>query len=183
MNIPILHNSFTKHSFLKEKLLDLINSSHAESLVDMQGYDRISKVDWDQKDDWSRKWVQLLLPTLQEYFNAEIKKLGISDTKLSALWFQQYLKNDRHGWHIHGDTFTGVYYLEFDSKSPSTEILEPITNKPINLKIKEGDIIIFPSLVIHRAIENKTSTRKTIISFNLCAQNIEPNKLKEIQCT
>ena len=181
MSTPVLHNSFTKHSLLKEKLLKLIDSSNAESLIDTQGYDKISKVDWDQRNDWYRKWVQLLLPELQEYFNLEIKKLGISNVKVSALWFQQYLKNDRHGWHIHGDTFTGVYYLEFNSKSPSTEILEPITNKPINLKVKEGDIIIFPSFIIHRAIENQTSTRKTIISFNLCAQNIEPNKLKEIQ--
>jgi|TARA_B100000035_G_scaffold138712_1_gene118247 uncharacterized RmlC-like cupin family protein len=181
MNTPVLHNSFTKHSLLKEKLLKLIDSSNAKSLIDTQGYDKISKVDWDQRNDWYRKWVQLLLPELQEYFNLEIKKLGISNVKMSALWFQQYLKNDRHGWHIHGDTFTGVYYLEFNNKSPSTEILEPITNKPINLKVKEGDIIIFPSFIIHRAIENQTSTRKTIISFNLCAQNIEPNKLKEIQ--
>ena len=181
MNIPILHNSFEKHSFLKKELLNLIKSTKGESLVDVKGYDRISKLDWNQKEDWSRKWVQLLLQPLQEYFNSEIKKLGLRDTKLSALWFQQYLKNDRHGWHLHGDTFTGVYYLEFNSNSPQTEILEPITNKPINLKIKEGDIIIFPSLVIHRAIENQNPTRKTIISFNLCAQNIEPNKLKESQ--
>ena len=59
-----------------------------------------------------------------------------------------------------------MYYLEFPPGSPSTEILDHNDNLHI-VDAKEGDIIIFPSVLVHRAPPVKHQLRKTIISFNI----------------
>ena len=45
-----------------------------------------------------------------------------------------------------------------------TELLD-VNNKPIKLNAKEGDIITFPSHLLHRSKPNGNK-RKTIISYN-----------------
>ena len=41
-------------------------------------------------------------------------------------------------------------------ENPKTELIEPATDKKITLECKEGDIIIFPAFMIHRAPINKS---------------------------
>ena len=84
------------------------------------------------------------------------------------LWFQQYLEGDTHGWHIHGDHFTGVYYLEFPEGCSQTEIVSPYNLTIKKIDVVEGDFIVFPSHYIHRGLPN-TKKRKTIISYNFSA--------------
>ena len=87
---------------------------------------------------------------------------------IKKLWFQQYVQNDYHGWHIHGDNYTGVYYLDFPKGSSKTELIDQKDiNKKITVNAKEGDIIIFPSFIIHRSPKIKENIKKTIISFNI----------------
>ena len=84
------------------------------------------------------------------------------------MWYQQYTKNNTHGWHIHGENYTGVYYLEFPKGSSKTELIDQYNiRKKITVNAKEGDIVIFPSFIIHRAPKIINDIRKTIISFNL----------------
>ena len=59
--------------------------------------------------------------------------------------------------------------------------MEPLSLKIINVDAEQGDIIIFPSMFIHRAPPSKTTKRKTIISFNFNAEYVEDNFLKEIK--
>ena len=54
------------------------------------------------------------------------------------MWYQQYLEGDTHGWHIHGNHFTGVYYLEFPDGCSQTEVVSPYSFKVKKIdKIKE----------------------------------------------
>lgn len=129
--------------------------------------DNISKFDWKQGGDFSRPWVKYFLPFFEEVIGQLLQEMGISKIRsLNAIWYQQYEKGCSHGWHIHDSHFTGVYYLELPKDSPHTEILHPFNHKVSKINAKEGDIIFFPSHVIHRAPANK-GKRKTIISFNL----------------
>jgi len=50
----------------------------------------------------------------------------------------------------------------------------PWDNKVISVDVKEGDILIFPSMIIHRAPEVINDSRKTIISWNLVYNEIIP---------
>lgn len=181
-NFPILKNKFKNHKFLKKELLNAINEQISDSLEKQDEYysDSIGRLDWNRKNDQSRKWIKILFKPLKDFFEDEINKLGLQGVGISALWFQQYNKNDKHGWHIHGDNFTGVYYLELDKSSPRTQIIEPVSNKLIEVEAKEGDIIIFPSVYIHRAPKVLSDKTKTIISFNFSGTYIEKKYLNEI---
>ena len=172
------------HDKIKNRLLNLINETPFQDLTSGQqipnqtllsttnilslpNWDfHISRCDWNYSRDWNRPWFKLFRPN----FDLSVRKmlgeshydapLDIQDT-----WFQQYHNNDCHGWHIHGHQFTGVYYLEFPRGAPLTEIVSPFSNKKKRINVREGDIIVFPSVWIHRAPHNKIK-RKTIISFN-----------------
>ena len=160
------------HDIIKDRLLKLINETpYQETIKDKNDPStkwgsHITRCDWCYNDKKDRDWYKLFYPN----FELSVKKLmrdSNYDCPLDVedVWFQQYEKNDSHGWHIHRSQFTGVYYLEFPRGSAQTEIVSPFSNKKKKVNVKEGDIIIFPSLWIHRATHNKDK-RKTIISFN-----------------
>ncbi len=182
-NFPILKNKFKQNFKIKKELLKLIDEQKSGELKQDDSYytDSISKVDWDKRHDTKRKWVNLVGPYLEKHFTEEVKKIGLSKVQIYELWFQQYNKGDTHGWHTHGHNFTGVYYLEFGKTAPRTQIVEPLSLKIIDVDAEQGDIIIFPSMFIHRAPPSKTKKRKTIISFNFNAEYVEDNFLKEIK--
>ena len=160
------------HDIIKDRLLKFIDETpYKETLVDERDPStkwgsRISKCDWIYSDKNDRDWYKLLKPN----FELSVKKLlkesyYDAPLKIDDIWFQQYEKDDSHGWHVHRSQFTGVYYLEFPRGSAQTEIVSPFSNRKRKINAKEGDIIVFPSLWIHRATHNK-NTRKTIVSFN-----------------
>ena len=82
-----------------------------------------------------------------------------------------------HNWHIHGENYTGVYYLELPDDTPKTELIDQY-DKKITVKANEGDIVIFPSFIIHRGPKVLNDSRKTIISFNLEFEDIEFEYIK-----
>ena len=84
------------------------------------------------------------------------------------MWFQQYEKNSFHEWHTHTQCqWSSVYYLEFPKGSPRTVFVNPINNTDtFDVDTEEGDIITFPSFIVHSAPKVESNKRKTIISFN-----------------
>jgi hypothetical protein len=150
-------------------------------VIDDYYTDNISKLDWRHAKDFNRLWVTIIKPSIDKHLSHTALFLGYQSHEIKELWFQQYLSNGTHGWHIHGSNFTAVYYLELNEKSPVTELICPFSlNKKIVPSVKEGDILIFPSYVIHRAPKINNSIRKTIISFNVDFLNIDPLVLNKI---
>lgn len=169
-----------KHLELKQQVLNTIDDAHTDSLLVVDSYyaDSVNKLDWSKAQDFSRPWVELLKPHIDSYLNKLAIALGYQSSIVEEFWFQQYIKGDAHGWHTHGSNFTGVYYLELDETSPKTEIIEPSKqNKKIVMDVHEGDILMFPSYVIHRAPIMNDNNRKTIVSFNFILNLIDPNTL------
>lgn len=172
------------HNKIKKNLLKLIDDYKADSLNNKDIYydDLIEKLDWNSSKIPNRPWVQVLLPFINKHFMKCTKKLNLKDFHIRAMWFQQYGKNGTHGWHVHEQNYTGVYYLELPKSAPLTELIDPTNIKNrFKIKAKEGDIVLFPSFVIHRSGKMKTKDRKTIVSFNLEFQNIDKQVLKIIK--
>ena len=166
-NDCICLSSIKDHLNIKSDLLYEIAQTDGERLDMKDKYytDSISKLDWYKCKDFTRRWVNIFMP----YFSDEIVRImgsmGYNDVELYEMWYQQYLENDTHGWHIHGQQFTGVYYLEFPKGCSNTEIRSPFDFQTKQIDVVEGDIIIFPAHFVHRGLPN-TKQRKTIISFN-----------------
>ena len=173
------------HENIKQKTLDLLDDAVYSKLNSKDDYydDSISKLDWDHARNFERPWVKFFMPHIQDYLNALSFALGYQRAIIDEIWFQQYTNLDSHGWHTHGSNFTGVYYLEFDERSPKTEIIEPSNqNRKIVPDIKEGSVLIFPSYTIHRAPQIHNDIRKTIISFNYVIDYINKNTTQKINC-
>jgi len=128
--------------------------------------DSIYKFDFDRSTDLNRNWVKMILQSFVSSFEKFLIDMKFKTIDLKDLWFQQYKKGNTHQRHIHGCTFTGVYYVKYDKNCVGTELVNPINNKIIRPKVSEGDIIVFPSFIIHTAPPQISNTLKTIISFN-----------------
>ena len=181
---PCIIDNFKKHKVIKKKLLSLIKKSKSDFLQSDNDYstDLIHRLDWNNSKDFKREWVKFLTPYLQKHFNNCAKKLGYQKTNIVNIWFQQYNQNGKHGWHIHSENYTGVYYLKFTKTDAKTELINPLLhNKKIIVDSKEGDIVIFPSYVIHRATKQIDNSEKIIVSFNLNFESINPNLFEKLE--
>jgi hypothetical protein len=183
LNTPCMIFNFKEHAKIKNKFVSMLNKTDCDFLEEKNEYfgDLIHRLDWSKSLDYSREWVKFVEPYLQKYFKDCANKLGYQNIKIKNIWFQQYNKNGKHGWHVHGENYTGVYYVKFSKKSAKTELIDPFSqNKKMIINAKEGDIVIFPSYVIHRATEQKQDGEKIIVSFNLEFDNIMPSLFKKI---
>jgi len=171
---------FPKHLEMKETLLKLI-ATEIEQLetvsvndndyyTDNEKYKSTTDTyihDWSLAKDFSRPWVQHFKPDLDVLLNDVVNTCGYTRYILYDIWFQQYQTGDTHGWHAHGHTFTAVYYLDLPAIAPKTQIVNPYTQDNIlTPEVGEGDVLMFPSYVIHRGPQITEKLNKTIISFN-----------------
>jgi ectoine hydroxylase-related dioxygenase (phytanoyl-CoA dioxygenase family) len=96
-----------------------------------------------------------------------VKKLNTKNWLMHNMWFQQYNKNSHHTWHTHPSVqFSSVYYLELPDTNVSTEFKDIVNNNIFKVDVKEGDLLVFPSSLLHRSPKNKSNKRKSVISFN-----------------
>lgn len=170
-------NEFEPHNEIKQILLQQMEEQSNHDLVNSDDYysDNIHRLDWKQSTNVNRPWVQTFLPYLESHIHLLLEQFMYKEWNIAELWFQQYTTGNTHGWHSHGSNFTAVYYLELPDDSPKTQLVQPFTNKIFDADVKEGDIIVFPSYVVHRAPVVESNTRKTIISFNFDMRN--PNEI------
>lgn len=151
---------FKKHKSLKNKILNLINTMPNVVYETHKGT-TATKSDWNLPSDFKRDYLDLFYKEINSLMLQTAKKFKCMNWRIHNAWFMQYKENDKHAWHTHPRTnLSGVYYLELPKKELITEF------KDKKVKAEEGDILIFPSYMLHRSPANKTKERKTVISFN-----------------
>ena len=167
INDCICHSKIKKHFEIRDLILSEIDKCVDDNMNTLDSYhtDSISKLDWNKSNDIERPWVKIFLSEFGKDIQEVISGMAYSTINVVDIWYQQYLEGDTHGWHIHGQHFTGVYYLEFPKGCSKTEICSPYDLKSRKIDVVEGDFIVFPAHYIHRGLPN-TKKRKTIISYN-----------------
>jgi hypothetical protein len=161
-------SKFKDHNLVKENALKLIDGSNFDRVIQTNSETDITKTDWAYSSNFERPWIKFLSQTLFNHMLNVYEDLGYDGFTIHEMWFQQYQKNSQHGWHTHSANFTNVYYLELPKHSPKTQIVVPFNQKEIiEIDVEEGDILVFPSFVIHKAPKNLIDDRKTIISYNV----------------
>ena len=183
LDTSCLLDTFKEHPEIKDNLMSLIKDAKSETLQNKNEYygDSIDRLDWSENLNYERPWVKYIKPYIEKQLKKYANYLGYQDALIKGMWFQQYNKEGKHGWHIHCENYTGVYYVDFNNKCAKTEVINPLFNdKKFTINATEGDIVIFPSFVIHRAPAQKTTDEKLIISFNLDFQDIDPNLFSKI---
>ena len=171
---PIFISKFRQHNYFKQSLLELIdqNNSHRVQYGDTDYGESIYKTDWhiNLETDFKEKknYFDLIYNDILFHVKEILEKLELHKVKISNVWFQQYLQNDYHGFHTHEKTsWNCVYYLEFGKGTPGTTFKNFFDDTLLTPEVEEGDIIIFPSFIRHTSLPNESTSRKTIIAFNV----------------
>lgn len=164
-NCPYVIKKFDKHDELKNDVLDCINN---QSSFKIKSDTTNIRSDWGSYKNTSKKYWSILEKDINLYLkNIFCDILGYSDFIVGNYWYQQYTKDGSHGWHTHLHTmWTSVYYLEMPDDAPKTQCIDPLTKNVIDIDASEGDILTFPSLIIHRAPLVTSDCRKTILSWH-----------------
>jgi hypothetical protein len=181
IDCPYVISSFSNHKEIKQQLLNLIDTADFESVKFENVETDISKTDWQLAQEINREWLQLILNPLVDHMKTVYSHMGYDSLLIKDVWFQQYLNKSEHGWHVHSSNFTNIYYLEMPEGTPKTQIINPFNQTDIiELDVNEGDIVTFPSFIIHRAPKNISNFRKTIISFNADVNHPEESYTKNL---
>ena len=154
-----------EHKKNKDTLLKLIENIPKTNIQLKE--ENISHSDWNLPKDFKREYLDFFYDIIKPYMNDIMKSLYCSSWNIQNGWFQQYVKNNKHGWHNHPKTnFSNIYYLEMPNQNMKTEFYNILTKKIITFNLKEGDLLTFPAHMLHRSKKIKSLHRKTIISFN-----------------
>ena len=148
----------------------------------------LNLVDWDDTSCWHdehftdyHKNKEDACPYAKDFLQLVGNELGQLAEAMSAnihldlLWAQRYYDADYMGVHNHGATgYSCVLYAEFDPKDhKSTQFTAPFNNfvngSALHYmpEVNEGDMIVFPSALLHCALPSMSATARTIFSFNM----------------
>lgn len=109
---------------------------------------------------------------LSDRYRGDCPFKGIEDWQL---WSQRYDIGQFHGAHNHGlMNISCVLYVEFDAKEHfPTTFYSPNPNPfygtidKIAPPVNEGEILTFPSVLLHESPVSKSNKQRTIMSFNI----------------
>ena len=94
-------------------------------------------------------------------------------------WCQGYLQSDWHSPHNHGsEGLSCIFYAHYDSKvHRPTEYISPFPSIYGNiatkiLEVEEGDLVVFPSFLLHVAPPSGSDKSRIIFAFNMKADNL-----------
>ena len=123
----------------------------------------------------SAQYEPVFLSMISPYLKQFLKRADYKFTEVSRVWTQRYSKGDYHAPHDHGpEGFACVFYAQLDPEVHlSTEFIQPWIPHTGNRDMEspdnvvEGDLVIFPSNLMHMAPPHMSDKYRTIISFNL----------------
>jgi hypothetical protein len=166
LNIYSVEN-FNKHKLI---ILDLINKIPQTPIKSKT--ENIQHSDWEITPKMKREYYEYFFKNIFINFAKEIcNKFNCGSIQLLNTWFQVYGKDNFHSKHRHPEThFTNVFYLNLPNKNLVTKIYN-LQNEPININVKEGQIITFPGYLKHESIKNESDEKKIILSYNINLQN------------
>lgn len=129
--------------------------------------DIISKFDYYKNGE--RSYFSVMQPTIENNSRIICESLGYEKVTVNSLWYQQYNQLDTHGWHTHGNaSFSNIAYIELPCPEARTEF--KLGNNVFSFDAKEGEVLSFPGIMIHRSPVLKSLGRKTVVVWNTLAE-------------
>ena len=119
------------------------------------------------------KYTQKLMKVLDGAF-CEFEEIFPYDYDIENLWCQRYKNDQYHGAHNHGALgYSMVFYAQFDKDChKGTKFIAPFYNwldgnaMIHTIDVDEGDVIFFPSMILHEC-EHVTNNDRERIIFSL----------------
>jgi hypothetical protein len=160
-----VHGRMPNHEKIQQNLVDQIRAARCHNIDDVD--ERVTFTDLRLKNEY-RPWIDTFYKEIDPFMNAFAKQYMHVNYRISNCWFMRYMKGDFSDWHTHSNCmWANVYFLKLPSPEMKTSFLNfgDRTFVPIP-DIKEGDIISFPSTLIHCSKPNPFDDDKIVIAFN-----------------
>ena len=169
--VPIVYYPIENWSENKKKMLDALPPED-DSQLEPNGTglytDFFVNGKVQQMPSYFNTVLDIIKPYLQSFMDG-------NPVDFVEMWYQKYYNMVEHKAHTHGFTgWSSIIYVEFDPEiHESTKFFSPFRQpwdcdmETFQPKVKEGDMILFPSSVLHEAPLTRTDTRRTIISYNI----------------
>ena len=163
-SIPLIRIKCDRWLYKKNKLLDLIPHQ------DMDIGDETVISNYQGANNLTGSITDILSSELDQVRH----QLG-SDAQIVRSWFESADNNMFHPPHTHGHGgWSAVLFVDYDpSVHTSTIFVSPFNHFINGLQLQyrpectEGDLILFPSMLLHYTLPNTSNVRRTVCSFNL----------------
>lgn len=178
----IFWTEIPNHKQIKEKYLPQIKKSFEENKEDM----RVAR--WNCEDSYSS--IDVSTPYLRdnEFVDSVIWNpldemlsevdlcMYPSDSELSNIWFNYYVKGGYQEVHIHDGSnfpsFSGIYLMDVNEPNTTGFIvmdqIHYLNSTVLTKDIKEGSVILFPSNLPHYV--NPVKDNRYTVSFNIISR-------------
>ena len=169
--VPIVHYPIENWSENKKKILDALPPED-ESQLEPNGSGLYTDFFINGKVKELPSYFHTVVDVIKPYLKSFMDG---NPVEFVEMWYQKYYNMVEHKTHCHGFTgWSSIIYAEFDPKvHESTRFFSPFRQpwdcdvEVFQPEVKEGDMILFPSSLLHEAPVNRTDTRRTIISYNI----------------
>lgn len=163
-SIPLIHYNVDRWLYKRNKLLDLIPHD-AMTLGDE------TVVSNYQGANNQCALIQTILEDEIKLFNRQLN----CNAQIVRAWFEQADNSMFHPPHTHGHGgWSAVLFLDYNPEHHTPTIFISPFNHFIDgsqlqyrPECKEGDLILFPSMLLHYTLPNTSNVRRTVCSFNL----------------
>ena len=187
-SVPIIHYEIENWEVNKKRILDALPPECPEECdegIFTDFYTNASK-GMTELPEYADTIIDIIKPYLVDATQKiEINSLG--KLEFIDMWYQKYYRGVSHGPHNHGHGgWSSIIYIEFDPEvHQATQFCSPFNNMwtgellYFTPPIKEGDMVLFPSIITHEALPNMSDIRRTIVSYNLRGKVYQPKKTIE----
>lgn len=146
-----------------------------KQVLDTTTYVRSTSDEFDSDRESPRAYVDDFIKLFSDELSAFGMDIKVQHFRIKDIWSVQYQKGDYHVVHTHGiSNFSGVLYFDYDREvhTPTyfvADHINPITGYTdiITEDVDEGEIVIFPSNMLHFTKPNKSDKIRTIVSFDI----------------
>jgi hypothetical protein len=121
-----------------------------------------------------RHYIDDFLSIFKEDLQEFGEELKLDSFKIEDIWTVQYGKGDFHSVHTHGTcNLSAVLYFDYDNKEHSaTHFVVGQNNIKSTTDVasppaEEGDLVIFPSNILHFTSPNASDKIRRVISFDI----------------
>ena len=177
-NIPVVKYRCHNWSYKRQAFLDLLNEQTLtmgeESVYSDYGDYKTLTAEhsmglYDTPDYLNT--VRELLKEEMTWFANDLK----ADPQIVRAWFERALYKCHHPVHTHGHGgWSAVLFIEYDpTVHTPTVFIAPFNQFVTGMQltympeVEEGDLILFPSFLLHYTQLNESHVQRTVASFNM----------------
>lgn len=128
----------------------------------------------DRRND-GLTYIKPFCDIFREELNEFGKAAGLRKLEVTSIWMIRYDRGDFHPVHNHKSTgFSGILYLDYDAAEHTPSVYVSPMNDPVTdctmfktPEVQEGDLIIFPSSILHYCAPSASDVPRRIVSFDM----------------